>query len=196
VPRKQPRRGSDKPERKYFVPVPVKKPVPESPVPKQLPVARKVPVKVKVTDTGAKYFQRTTPLPSELDEIWRGKGPELPPGYKGAEACPDCSAFKGQKHAQLCIRNPLGALDIGAAWQEVRTKVQIFFGAGHPLSNGDFDTYMTIDRQLKLKAASYVVMYDFPAGDSRVGRSILSPGEVEQRAVVAEWKARKARVAR
>lgn len=139
------------------------------------------------------YFARKIPLPSELSEIWRGTGPELPAGYDGAEACPDCSAFKGQKHAQLCIRNPLGSLDITAAWQALRTKVQIFFGVGHPISDKDFDSYMTVDRQKKLRAASMVVMYDFPDSNSYVGRTLLSPGELHERAVIAEWTTRRAK---
>lgn len=150
----------------------------------------------KSADAGTKYFTRTVPLPSELDEIWRGTGPELPPGYEGGEACPDCSAFKGVRHAPYCIRNPMGGLDITEAWQALRTKVQIFFGAGHPIGDKDFDSYMTVERQKKLQRAAMVVMYDFPAGDSRVGRSLLNAGEIETRSVIVEWKKRSARVAR
>lgn len=188
MPRKPRRESVERPEVKYFVPAPVKKTAPES------PRARKSEkTEPRTADAGAKYFRRVTPLPSELNEIWRGVGPELPPGYEGAECCPDCSAPKHTKHAQLCIRNPLGSLDVTAAWQALRTKVQIFFGTGHPLTDKNFDSYMTIERQRKLKHASMVVMYDFPAFDSRVGRSLLAAGELHERAVIAQWKARRSK---
>lgn len=181
---KMPGKRSSKPAPKYFVPV-SRKVAPESP-------AKSV--------TGAKYFVRSFPLPAELPEVWDGTGPDLPPGYEsrvdnptgvrygGAEACPDCSAFRGSKHAPLCIRNPAQqTFDMAAAWEPLHTKEQIFFGAGHPIQT-DVDHYMTQEKQRRLARLGIVVLYDIPQGSSF---HVLDDAHFEKRQVIAHWRERR-----
>lgn len=114
-----------------------------------------------------KYFTRRVVLASELDEVWRGTGPDLPPGYEGAEGCPDCSAFKYTPHARSCIRHPRSPWHATGQWDELHTKQQIYFGVGHPVV-ADVDSYMTMDRQRVIARAAMVVRYD---------KGVLSAGE-------------------
>jgi hypothetical protein len=119
--------------------------------------------------------------------VWDGTGPELPPGYEGAEACPDCSAFRYSKHAPLCIRNPdQQTFDLRAAWPEIHTKTQIFFGAGHPIQT-DIDEYMTMEKQKRLTRLGIVVMYDIPV-DSSFPK--LNDADFEKRQVIVSWRRR------
>jgi hypothetical protein len=160
---------------KYFVPAPRAKAVPESPSRRTVPVGEKEPV------AGTKYFKRSYPLPVELPEVWAGAGPDLPPGYEGAEGCPDCSAFRGQKHLPLCIRNPAGTTwNLATTWAVIRTREQIFFGAGHPIISR-VDDYMTEEKQRRLSNLGVVVMYDKMAGVRSVDA---------EREVIASWRVR------
>lgn len=164
-----------KPVTKYFVPAPRKTTVPELPA---LPFA-KVKKGGVLAVAGAKYFTRSYPVPAELSEVWDGTGPDLPPGYAGAEGCPDCSAFRGENHLPLCIRNPAGTTwNLATAWAAIHTRVQIFFGAGHPIQI-DVDGYMTIERQRRLTKLGVVVMYDKKAGIQNVDA---------EREVIASWR--------
>lgn len=137
---------------------------------------------------------RTFPLPVELPEVWDGTGPDLPPGYAGAEACPDCSAFKFSRHAPLCIRNPAQqTFSLQYAWAELHTKEQIFFGVGHPILL-DVDDYMTKAKQERLVRLNVVVLYDFPAPGSSVAKTYRKTptqnGGVAERSVIAHWRER------
>ncbi|MGI8966677.1 MAG: hypothetical protein ACR2H1_11395 [Limisphaerales bacterium] len=129
---------------------------------------------------GTKYFVRLFPLASELSEVWTGSGPDLPVGYEGAEACPDCSAFRFSKHETLCIRNPLSPWELSTAWKPLHTKSQIFFGAGHPIT--PVDDYMSVEKQKRLQSLGVVVMY----GDS----GNITDANIENRAVIASWRER------
>jgi hypothetical protein len=158
---------------KYFVPAP-RKAVPESPSRRIVPVGEK-------QSAGAKYFTRSYPMPSELPEVWAGAGPDLPTDYVGAEACPDCSAFRGEKHLPLCIRNPAGTTwNLAEAWAVIHTRQQIFFGAGHPITH-DVDAYMNTEKQRRLAKLGVVVMYDRQAGVQSVDA---------EREVIASWRVR------
>lgn len=155
--KKKPQRGvvakTAPPVKKYFV-----APLPETP-PRTVSQSTATP---KESAGGAtKYFVRpqTYPDVSALDDVWWGTGPDLPPHYEGAEACPDCTAFKFSKHAALCIRHPNSPWSLALAWDALHTKKQIFFGVGHPIV-ADADSYMTMERQRALVRGNIVVLYE------------------------------------